>query len=123
MRRLLGITVLALGLTACGGDDGESTECDFEITVDNGTAPTYNFTGGNASSVNVVRDADPATVVWGVFANPPGTDSIASPVQHGTVPADASQGAADEITLSVGVFYTVIIARTDGTSCEESFVP
>jgi hypothetical protein len=114
--------VLALCSFACGGDDGASTACDFEITVVVGTSPTYNFTGGDVASVNLIRDEDPGTVVWGVFANPPG-DNIASPVDHGTVPANASLRVANEITLTSGVFYTVIIAREDGVTCEESFIP
>lgn len=112
---------LCFALSACGGDDGESTDCDFALMVDVDTTPTYSF-DTSVSRVSVIRDDDRSTVVWGVFANPPG-DNIASPVEHGVVPPNASLQTQEEVTLSTGVFYTVIVARDSGATCEESFVP
>lgn len=121
MRAAFVTAALCFAAGACGGDDGDPTACDFAVMVENGTAPMYVFEGGVAR-INVIRDDDPGTVVWGVFANPPG-DNISPPVQHGVVPDNASLQVANEITLSVGVAYTVIIAKEDGATCEEPFTP
>lgn len=115
--------VLACALfaaTACGGGD-DGMVCDFDIEIALSVQPTYEFTGGPATRVNVVRAEDPLTIVWG--AATPDADELSSPVVHGEVPDGATETSREEPTLSGGVDYTVIISRTDGSQCESDFTP
>lgn len=118
--RLALFCALLCGAVSCG-DDGGKDLCDFDIQIDLSVQPTYNFTGGPAMRLNVVRSEDPLTIVWGVAT--PGADDLASPVVHGTVPDGAIETAGQEPTLSGGIDYTVIVTRSDGSECEADFIP
>ena len=114
------VSVLGVG---CGGDDDGGDTCDFELTVSISAQPTYTFTDGDASAISVVRQSDRSKIVWGIFANPPESSSIASPLVHGTVPTGSSTSALAEPSLSSGIGYRVIVAKTSGAECADNFTP
>lgn len=94
---------------------------DFTVTVSDGTTPAYSWTIGNAFTINVVRTANPTTIVWGVTT--PGQNGIASPVTHGQVPGGAIEQAAVEKELESGVEYRVSVVLLDGSFGFTDFTP
>ena len=105
---LVAIVALALAAAACGDDDN-GVECMFNLTAGVGVAPEYTF-DGPLLSLNVVRDLSPNDIVWGVAT--PGMDGLMSPLVHGDVPMGAIQTPDFEVTLSLGIEYRVIAAKT-----------
>lgn len=88
---------------------------NITVNVSAGVNPQYSWTGGNVFSVSVVRQSAPTVIVWGCTV--PGTDGIASPVTHGTLPAGSIQTSFSntENTLTSGVAYRVSVSRINGT--------
>lgn len=76
---------------------------------------------GNATSVKVVRNSAPGTVVWGIAT--PGESNIVSPVTHGVVPSGAVLTAAIEDTVAPGVLYRVTVTLLDGRTSLVDFTP
>ncbi len=128
MRRFNLLAAAALmfvfALTGCKKDEeptggnntgGGGTGGTIAITVGSGLNPSYTWGGGNVYSVSVVRQSNPATIVWG--AATPGANGIASPVTHGTIPSGAVPTSVSntENTLSAGVAYRVTVTRLDGS--------
>lgn len=121
-------TVLSLSLTFCGDDD--DTNGDSPITVGSGTTPGYSWTGGDVKQLTVLRGkVEDGVYAWAIGSdNTPASDTIASPVVHGTVPADAIElthvyQGASELVLEAGTSYQVWIEWSDGTREFVEFTP
>lgn len=126
MKRRHFLLVAALAVTsACGSDsstgNSNNDESQFDITIGAGRNPTYSWSGGLAFSVSVVRVSAPGTIVWGI-ANT--SQTIASPVTHGTNPGGGSLVTqSTEPTLTSGVAYRVAITRADQKTGFKEFTP
>jgi hypothetical protein len=121
---IMGILVV-LGLLFMSCDDNKDDNStnnnnnqgtgNITVNVSSGVNPQYSWSGGNLFSVSVVRQSDPTTVVWGCTT--PGSDGIASPVTHGTLPPGSIQTSImnTENTLTAGVAYRVSVSRINGS--------
>ena len=122
--RFAALTAAALLAAGCDSDGNPAGATGNSITVaaGSGTNPTYTWTGGPVFEVRVSRTSDPVTPVWGVVT--PGTDGIASPLAHGTVPSGAVATAMTEVALTPGTGYRVSVQRLNGTDYGEiDFTP
>lgn len=120
------ITAVAALVAPGGGCTGDGTtgpsSSAITVTAGAGRNPTYTWTGGPVFSVTVARTWDPVTPVWGIVT--PGTDGIASPLAHGTVPSGAVATAMTEIALTPGTEYRIAVQRLNGTDYGEiDFTP
>ncbi len=124
--RRLGWAVALTALAGCGtsvtgpvglavGGGQETT-----VTVSQGTAPTYTWTGGPAQRL-VVQDALAGTVAWDIQAVDPAT-GFASPVSQGVAPQNARVVTTAAI-LQTGTRYRVVVTLLDGTETTDEFVP
>lgn len=124
--RFAGMAAVAALLAPAGGCTGDGSPAGpssaTTVTAGAGTNPTYTWTGGPVFSVTVARTSDPVTPVWGIVT--PGTNGIASPLVHGTVPTGAVNTAMTEIALTPGTEYRVSVQRLSGTDYGEiDFTP
>lgn len=123
MKRRVFLVAAAVLLSGCGSTSPSNSSNDgsqFDITISAGTRPTYTWSGGLGFSVSVVRVSAPGTIVWGI-ANT--SQTIASPVTHGTVPSGSIASATTELTLTAGVAYRVSITRADTKTGFKEFTP
>lgn len=80
------------------------------LVVSAGVVPTYAWTVGAISFLDVVRTSNPNSPVWG-FNVAGGADVVQSPVTHGAVPAGATAIGGSEPILTAGIQYRVRITR------------
>ncbi|MCX6122672.1 MAG: hypothetical protein NTX44_13765 [Ignavibacteriales bacterium] len=129
---LVVVMVLSIFIGGCKKDDSSTPSSNDNssqtqtgtITVDvgSGLTPTYTWAGGGVLQLNVTQVSGTAGLVWGIASNS-GSNNIASPVTHGTVPSgttQTTQGTAGR-TLTAGASYTVTVMRSDGTYGTASF--
>lgn len=130
------LTALLFTLSCGAGTSGTSTDTTtsttggtIDVSVTSGMTPQYSWTGGDAYTLSVIRVSAPAMVVWGVQSMPTftaaATNTVASPVTHGTVPAGLMQISYlnTEATLTSGVAYRVSVSRADGSVGWREFTP
>jgi hypothetical protein len=84
------------------------------VTVGSGNNPTYTWAGGGVLNLTVTQTSGTAGPVWGLASNS-GTNSIASPVTHGTAPSGATETFTSGRTLTTGASYTINVMRVDGS--------
>jgi hypothetical protein len=130
MRRLgfiLGLTTV-LVLVGCGDDNLTglrgitviSGNGQLAITVSEGVAPVYAWTGGNAQRLTVT-EAIGGALIWDVGAL--NLDfGFQAPVFHGVLPNDARQ-SDDAFLLTAGTDYRVRVVRVDGVENSRVFRP
>ena len=124
------------GGTTTGGTTGGTTGTTLgtiTVTAGTGTTPQYSWVGENVWNVQVYRaDVTGADAVWSVVIMGQGgfSNSISSPLLHGTVPAGAVQGFNNEPVLTSGVRYFVEVSRLKAGTTEieahgrsEVFIP
>ena len=108
--------------TSSNNNSSQTQTGTITVTIGSGLTPTYSWTGIGILNLNVMQTSSPYGLVWGIASNS-GTNSITSPVTHGTVPSgttQTSQGTAGR-TLTAGASYTVTVMRSDGTYGTVSF--
>jgi hypothetical protein len=110
----------ARGVQPIGGGGG--TSGNIAVTAGSGTHPQYSWAGGGVQSVSVFRTADPTTAIWQIVCSS-GGDCLASPVTHGTTPANGLALVSTELTLTAGVQYRVIVYRSSGDFGSADFIP
>ncbi|MGH7573935.1 MAG: hypothetical protein ACREM1_02230 [Longimicrobiales bacterium] len=123
------LTALGVALTvgACSdvlapaGCGGSSFAVNVSLTPQR-TRPVYSWNEGRAFEIRVSRASDAIFAVWRIAANNPDA-GIASPVQHGSVPAGATVVDDDESTLSTGVRYCLTVRLLDGEEGTTEFRP
>lgn len=117
------LVLALLTVTACGGDNPFGVVVDeggdFAVTVTGDTNATYDWEGGNARILVVLRVSD-GVQRWRIDAVS-GGEGFAGPVQHGFVPAPANETVESEI-LESGVQYRVEITLMDGRTSSATFV-
>ncbi len=127
MRRfgtLILAAALFLGCKDSTSPDGNQGGKSFEVTVTNGTRPTYTWPGGSAHSLSVMRTSDPTVIVWGLVGPAPLTTALTSPVVHGTIPAGGVlPSSTEERVLTAGVEYRVSVTLHDGRTGWTEFTP
>lgn len=110
---LLSLTMLSGCLLNDGSDlipKEENTTPSSGLIVGAGVSPSYVWTIGSISFLDVVRTSNPNSPVWG-FNVAGGADVVVSPVTHGQVPVGATAIAGSEPILTAGVQYRVRIQR------------
>ena len=116
------------GIAGCGEDEGGTGGGGGgggggpTVIVGEGLAPEYNWTGGMADSIYVVRASNATTKVWGIRAttSPDGFDPV---VTHGTTPVGTESIISTEPVLTAGVSYRVYVARQSGGTVSLTFTP
>jgi hypothetical protein len=105
-------------------NNNPTTTGTIPITVGSGVHPTYTWTGGSVNIITVQALSGTVGPVWGITSNS-GTNSIASPVTHGTVPSGAVETISDTTgrKLTTGVNYQVTVMRLDATFGTTTFPP
>lgn len=117
------------GTIACGEDEGGTGGGGGggggggpAVIVSDGLAPDYNWNGGLADSIYVVRTSAPTTKVWGLRATT-APDGFGPIITHGTTPSGTQQIIATEATLTAGIAYRVYVARQSGGTVSLDFTP
>jgi hypothetical protein len=120
MRKSIAVLVMVLATSACTDvlppDDDDNG--DFTVSVGSGLQPSYSWSGGNAQRVDVVDVEDPLFPVWGIAST---GNSIQSPVQHGTVPAGATELSDEQRSLRAGERYRVNVTLANGQRGSREF--
>jgi hypothetical protein len=117
------------GTAACGEEEGGTAGGGGggggggpAVIVGPGLAPAYNWNGGLADSIYVVRASNATTKVWGIRATT-SPDGFGPIVTHGTTPAETETIVSTEPTLTEGVTYRVFVARQSGGTVSLNFTP
>ena len=125
--------LLALALTACGGDSPPSEPDPVKLpplvlTVGPGLTPVLSWTGGSAGRVEVTEAGENGRIIkWSFGSQDLSAGLVASRVTYGIVPPDAFCAGANVCLASplfAGRPYQASVTRPEGeTSTVVSFTP
>jgi len=119
----LAAAVVCLAGAGCEGGDPMQVlareDNDLVLTVSDGVAPTYAWTGDPALSLTVREDG--GEVFWQIEAVD-AQEGFSGPVRHGNTPASARVVTQARL-LEADRRYTVTVVGVSGTEGRRSFTP